>query len=131
MSAGARLQAAIVAALRGGEGLEKLTAVFDAPPVRAAPPHATVEEALLADWSTKDMTGREGRAAVTLRDGGERPVRLRELAGAAEAAVLAMPGDLGGGWRIVSLSFVRGRIVREGNGWAATSEFRVRMLRES
>jgi hypothetical protein len=130
MSARARLHAAIAAALRGGEGLDALTAVFDAPPVRSALPHATIEEAVLADWGTKDMAGREGRAAVTLRDGGERPVRLRALAGAAEDAVLAMPRDLGGGWRIASLVFVRGRIAREGTGWAAASEFRVRMLKE-
>ena len=130
MSAAARLHAALAAALREGEGLVALTAVFDAPPVRAALPHATVEEAVLADWGTKDMAGREGRAAVTLRDGGERPVRLRELSGAAEEAVLAMPRAMGGGWRIASLIFVRGRIVREGSGWAATSEFRVRMLKE-
>lgn len=131
MSAAARLQAALADALRAADGLAALTAVFDAPPVRAALPHATVEETVLADWSTKDMAGREGRAAVTLRDGGERPVRLRELAGAAEEAVLAMPRELGGGWRIASLVFVRGRVVREGQGWTATSEFRVRMLKES
>lgn len=130
MSAAARLHAALAAALREGGGLAALTAVFDAPPVRAALPHATVEETVLADWGTKDMAGREGRAAVTLRDGGERPARLRALAGAAEEAVLAMPRDLGGGWRIASLVFVRGRIAREGSGWAATSEFRVRMLKE-
>lgn len=130
MSAAARLHAALAEAVRAGEGLEALTTVFEAPPVRSALPHATVEETVLADWGTKDMAGREGRAAVTLRDGGERPARLRELAGAAEEAVLAMPRDLGGGWRIASLVFVRGRVVRDGSGWAATSEFRVRMLKE-
>lgn len=124
------LPGAIIAALRGAPGLAD-AALFDAPPARAALPHGVVGEPLLADWSTKDMAGREGRVAVTLRDGGERPVRLRELAGAAEAAVLAMPRALGGGWRIVSLAFVRGRIVRERQGWAATSEFRIRMLQEN
>lgn len=124
------LPGAIIAALRGAPGLAD-AALFDALPARAALPHGVVEEPLLADWSTKDMAGREGRVAVTLRDGGERPVRLRELADAAEAAVLAMPRGLGGGWRIVSLAFVRGRIVRERQGWAATSEFRIRMLQEN
>lgn len=130
MSARERLQAAVTAALRAAEGLAGV-AVFDAPPVRAAAPHALVEEPVLADWSTKDMAGREGRIAVLLRDGGERPARLRELAGAAEEAVLAMPAPLGAGWRVVSLAFVRGRMVRDRSGWVATSEFRVRMLRES
>lgn len=128
MSVQALLQAAVAAAI---EGLE-VTAVFDAPPVRAALPYAVVEEAVLADWSTKDMDGREGRFAVTVRDGGERPVRLRVLAGAVEDAVTVMDRDPGEGWRIASLMFVRGRIVRDGESrWMSVSEFRVRMLKEN
>ena len=121
------LQAAVVASL---EGLD-VTGVFDAPPVRCALPYAVVEEAVLADWSTKDMAGREGRLAVSIHGGGERPARLRVLAGAAEDAVGAMPRELGEGWRVTSLVFVRGRIVREGVRWVAVSEWRVRMLKES
>jgi len=127
MSVQAMLQAAMVAAL---DGLE-VTGVFDAPPVRCALPYAVVEEAVLADWSTKDMDGREGRLAVSLYDGGERPVRLRVLAGAAEDAVGAMPREIGEGWRVASLVFVRSRIVREGVRWVAVGEWRVRMLKES
>jgi len=127
MSVQALLSAAMVEALAGLE-----CAVFDAPPVRGARPYAVVEEALLSDWSTKDLAGREGRLAVSLYDGGERPARLRALAGVAEDLLAAMPRDLGGGWRVVTLVFVRGRIVREGEGrWMAMSEWRVRMLRES
>ena len=127
MSVQAILQAAMAAAL---EGLD-VTGVFEAPPVRGAPPYAVVEEAVLADWGTKDMAGREGRLAVSIHDGGERPVRLRVLAGAAEDAVGAMPRDLGEGWRVASLVFVRSRIVRDGVRWVAVSEWRVRMLKES
>ena len=121
MSARATLHAAIADTLRADAGLEALAGVFDAPPVRASLPHAVVEEPLFADWSTKDMAGREGRIAVALYDGGERPGRLRGLAEAAENAVLGMDRELPGGWRIA----------RAGNGWSATSEFRVRMLKES
>lgn len=128
MSVQALLQAAVAVAI---DGLD-VTAVFDAPPVRAALPYAVVEEAVLADWSTKDMDGREGRFAVTVRDGGERPVRLRVLAGAVEDAVAVMDRYPGEGWRIASLMFVRGRIVRDGESrWMSVSEFRVRMLREN
>lgn len=127
MSVQAILQAAVVASL---EGLD-VTGVFDAPPVRCALPYAVVEEAVLADWGTKDMAGREGRLAVSIHDGGERPARLRVLAGAAEDAVGAMPRALGEGWRIASLVFVRSRIVREGVRWVAVSEWRVRMLKET
>ncbi len=128
MSARELLQAGIVAALDAAEGLSGL-AVFDAPPVRAAMPYATVEEPVLADWSTKDIAGREGRIAVQLHDGGERPVRLRALAALADEAIETMAADLGAGWRIVTLTLVRGRIVRRAEGWTAASEFHVRMLR--
>jgi len=126
MSVQAVLQAALVEALAGLE----VTAVFDAPPVRAARPYALVEEAWLSDWSTKDMAGREGRFAVTLFDTGERPARLRGLAGEAEARIEAMPRLLGQGWAIASLVLLRARISREGDSrWQSVSEFRVRMLR--
>ena len=131
MSAQTVLGEALVAALKAHAGVARVvTAVFDAPPVRAARPYAEVAEALLTDWSTKDMAGREGRIAIVLRDAGERPVRLRDLAGEVDAAVEALPRDLGEGWRIASLVPVRSRIVREGDGlWAGTNEYRVRMLR--
>lgn len=127
MSVQAMLQAAMAAAL---EGLD-VTGVFDAPPVRAGLPYAVVEEAVLADWSTKDMAGREGRLAVLVHDSGERPVRLRGLAGAAEDAIAGMTRELGEGWRVVTLVLARSRIVRERDGrWVAMSEWRVRMLKE-
>jgi hypothetical protein len=131
MSAQTVLGEALVAALKAHAGVARLvTAVFDAPPVRAARPFAEVAEALLTDWSTKDMAGREGRIAIVLRDAGERPVRLRDLAGEVDAAVEDLPRDLAEGWRIASLVPVRSRIVREGEGlWAGTNEYRVRMLR--
>lgn len=131
MSAQTVLGEALAAALKAHAGVARVvTAVFDAPPVRAARPYAEVAEALLTDWSTKDLAGREGRIAIVLRDAGERPVRLRELAGQVDAAVEDLPRDLGEGWRIASLVPVRSRIVREGEGlWAGTNEYRVRMLR--
>jgi hypothetical protein len=128
MSVQVVLQAALVEALAGLE----VTQVFDAPPVRAARPYALVEEAWLTDWGTKDMAGREGRFAVTLFDVGERPARLRELAGAVETAIEAMPRAIGNGWEVASLVLLRSRINREGDGrWQSVSEFRVRMLRSA
>lgn len=125
MSVLALLQAAVTAAL---EDLT-VTGVFDCPPVRAARPYAVIEEAMLADWGTKDIAGREGRFAVRVLDVGERPVRLRVLAGAVEDAVAAMPRMLGEGWAVASLVFLRARIARDAGGWTSVSEFRVRMLR--
>ncbi|WP_404336197.1 DUF3168 domain-containing protein [Sphingomonas sp. MMS12-HWE2-04] len=133
MNAHAALQAGLKAALDGHAPLKAgVTAVFDAPPLRAARPYALLEDPVLADWSTKDMAGREGRIAVQLFDSGEAPVRLRGLIGEAEAAIEAVARDLGGGWRVVSLGLIRSRVFRESESkWAAMSEWRVRMLRES
>lgn len=133
MSARELLQAAFRAALEGHTPLAgEVTAIFDAPPLRGLRPYALVEEAVLTDWGTKDMAGREARIAVTLFDSGERPARLRLLAGEVEAAIEAVPRAIGDGWRIASLAFVRGRTLREGDGrWASASEYRVRMLREN
>lgn len=133
MSVQTLLQAAFRDALEGHAPLASaVTAVFDGPPARGMRPYALIEEAWLTDWGTKDMAGREARIAVTLFDTGERPARLRALAGEIEAAIAAMPRAIGEGWRIASLVFVRGRVLREGEGrWAGTSDFRVRMLREN
>ncbi|MBX3563112.1 MAG: DUF3168 domain-containing protein [Sphingomonas sp.] len=130
MSVQALLQAAAATALGEHDALrETLTEIFDCPPVRGSRPFAVIEEAVMADWGTKDLAGREGRFAVRVMDVGERPVRLRGLAGAVEDAVEAMPRMLGEGWAVASLVFLRARIVRDGEGWASVSEFRVRMLR--
>lgn len=130
MSVQALLQAAVATALGEHEVLaEQLTGIFDCPPVRGARPYAVIEEAVLADWGTKDVAGREGRLVVRVLDMGERPVRLRTLAGAVEDAVAAMPRLIGEGWALASLVFLRARIVRDGDGWTSVSEFRVRMLR--
>jgi hypothetical protein len=133
MSAREMLHAALVARLTAHAPLrEAVTAVCDAPPLRSARPYALVEEPLLADWSTKDLAGREARVTILLFDEGERPVRLRALAGEVEAAMAELPGDLGGGWRVAALALLRSRIVRDGERrWAAMTEYRVRMLREN
>ena len=136
MSAAALLQAAAVARLRASPALAG-TGVFDAPPVRAALPYALVDEPLLADWSTKSWTGREARLSVLVHDAGERPVRLRSLAAAAEEALLSLGGDRGGdrggeladGWRIAGVALLRNRIVRGGERWIAGIEVRVRVYR--
>lgn len=131
MSAAVVLADAIRAALTGHAPLaEGLAGVFDAPPVRAATPHAVIGEAMLSDWGTKDMAGREARVVVSLFDAGDSPARLRRLAGEVETAVAAMPRVIGGGWELASRVLLRARIERKGEGrWIATSEWRVRMLK--
>jgi hypothetical protein len=122
------LQTAAVSALANAPGLELLTGVYDGPPPRAVFPYLSVGAALVSDWSTKTEAGREIRFAVTIWDEGEEALRLQQLMGAAEAALLALPRDLPG-WRIASNVFTRSLIARDPAGpWAGLVEHRVRLL---
>ena len=129
MSARAILVAAVTARLKGWAGLAGV-AVFDAPPVRAGLPFVQVEEPVLANWGGIGFAGAEGKLAVTLADGGERPVRARLLMAAVEACLAGMPTPLPEGWRLTQLRLSRGRLARAGERWTATAEFAVRMVRE-
>lgn len=126
MSARGLLQAAVTAALRDA-GLQ----AFDGPPVRGALPFAVVGEVALKDASAAGVTGRTGTLAVTFRDAGERPVRLRDAMELGEAAVEALPPLLGEGWRLTGVLLARSRTARSGEGWLGMSEFAVRMWRET
>jgi hypothetical protein len=124
MSAGRQLQATAVAALRAAPGIG---GVYDGPPLQAAFPYALVEAGPESDWGHKSGSGREVRLAVTVRDEGERPARLHALMAEAEAAMegLSFPDD----WSVVTMRFVRSRVVRDPKGlWAGVIEYRARML---
>lgn len=123
MSAQEALLATATAALGSLDGV----GVYDGMPVRATPPYAVIEIGPEIDWSHKSGAGRELRLAVTLRDKGETPARLRRLMGEAEQAIGG--ADDMTGWRLASLAYVRGRIIREApQQWAGVIEFRARML---
>jgi hypothetical protein len=126
--AGAMLQAAAIEALAALE----LGGVYPGPPLQAAFPHAVVECGAETDWGHKSGRGRELALAVTLRDAGERPERAQAFAEVAEAAIEA--GLEVEGWRVVTLSMRRRRIVAEGRGgrmgWAVALDYRARMLAE-
>jgi hypothetical protein len=126
MIASAALIAAAQEALHGVAGL---SGVHEAAPLQAAIPSATVAAGLETDWSHKSGAGRELRLSVMLRDEGESPSRLRALAGAAEAALQGLETD--GGWRLVTLVFVRSIFAAQTPGkWTATIDYRARMLAE-
>ena len=91
MSAGTELQAAAVAALAD---VAKLGGVYDGLPVQAVVPYATVETGPETDWGHKNGAGREVRLAVTIRDEGERPSRLRRLMAEAEQSAKDWLWDL-------------------------------------
>ena len=125
MSASQVLIAGAAEALRAIAGL---TGVHEAMPVQAALPYVTIEAGLENDWGHKGGAGRELRLSVVLRDGGERPERLRALGGAAQAAIEAI-GPALAGWRLVTLVPLRAMTVAEGPGrWILTLDYRARML---
>jgi len=129
--AAAALQAAALARVAGLAGL---SGVYEAAPLQAVYPHATVEAGPEIDWGHKSGGGAEVRLAVTIRDAGERPRRLLALL---EAARTALEADLAPeGWQLVTLSWLRTHWAREGKPpvgadtvWAGAVEFRARLLR--
>jgi hypothetical protein len=126
MNAGLALMQAASAALSEVTGL---AGVHEGRPVQAAHPYATIGTGVERDWSHKGGTGRELMLVTMLRDQGERSARIRALAGVAEAVIEELAGEMGG-WRLVSLHFVRGQVRAEPNGeWSAVSEYRARLLR--
>ncbi|MBV8688410.1 MAG: DUF3168 domain-containing protein [Alphaproteobacteria bacterium] len=127
--AGAALQDSAIARLAGLDGL---SAAYPGAPLQAVFPYATVECGVEADWGHKSGAGRELRLAVTLRDRGEAPLRIRALMEAAEARLASPPAAPG--WQVVSFARLRSRLVREGRsgelGWTGMIEYRARLLQE-
>jgi hypothetical protein len=124
MSAGAALQAVAVSAL---QGVADLGGVYDGQPLQAAVPYAVVESGQEADWGHKNGAGREIRLAVTIRDEGERPLRLRRLMAEAEVALSAICAVVG--WQLVTMRFLSSRVAKDRQGgWIGLVEFRARLL---
>jgi hypothetical protein len=129
MSAAAiAVQRALVTALAAAPGLAALTGIYDGPPADAAFPYCAVSDGTTTDWSTKTEQGREHRLSIALWDDGVQPGRLHALLAASEEVIAALPRDLAG-QRIVSLAFLRSRVVRDAAGpWVARSDWRVRTV---
>ena len=121
---------ALAAAARGAlAGVGGLNGAYDGAPLTASLPYATIELGPEKDWSWKDGEGREIRLAVTVRDGGERPARLRALMAEVEAALTGLGGGIEG-WRIVNVVLVGGRTAQKRKAeWAGFVEVKVRMER--
>ena len=125
MSAGGALQEVLAARLAA---VAELTGVYDGPPARATYPYAVLDAGTESDWSHKNGTGRELLVAVTLWD--EQSVRLHALADAVETAVSGAGSPVG--WSLVSLRFLKRRIIRDVAGpWAAAIDFRARLLADA
>jgi hypothetical protein len=120
------LAAAVMAALRGVAGLSQ---VSDGAPIQAGDAHAVVEMGPETDWGFKEGAGAELRFAVRVACAGERPERARLLLERVRVAVAPLGPQLGG-WRLVTLSLVRARVVQAaGPRWTCVADYRARMLR--
>ncbi len=129
MSAADEVQAALVAALADSSALGAATSgIFDGAPSRAVYPYVVIDESEARDWGCKDRRGREHRIGISIWDEGLSPARLHMLMAEAEAAIEAMPGDLGANW-LASLVHLRSRIERDPDGpWAGRIHYRVRTM---
>ena len=123
------VQKAVVAAMKAHAPLAgAVSGVFDGPPAGACFPYVAMADSPCVDWSHKSGRGREIRLAVSIWDDGKRAARLHALMREAEAAIEGMAVALDG-WRVVSLNFLRSRVVRDADGpWAGLVEYRVRVL---
>jgi hypothetical protein len=125
------LQARVVERLRADPALRGgLTGIYDGPPSRAAFPYLSISSGGAADWSTKDILGREIRLALTLFDSGDSAARLHALIDAVEQA-LVPPLENGPDWQIVAFDFLRTRVLRDALApWSGLIEYRVRLLQK-
>jgi hypothetical protein len=123
------VQAALVSALADHAGLASaVTGIFDGPPAQADFPYVAIGAGVTGDWSHKTGRGREHRLAVTIWDDGESPARLHRLMAEAEEAIEAIDPAIEG-HRVVSLIFLRSRVIRDADGpWAGIVEYRARTL---
>jgi hypothetical protein len=127
--AGEAMQAALVAALRAHAPLAgAVSGIFDGPPPRAPFPYVAIGAGASINFGHKSGGGREHRLVVSLWDDGASAARVHALMAEAETAIETLPAAIAG-HRLVSLAFMRGRVLRDPGGpWAGIIEYRARTL---
>lgn len=122
------LQAALVTALKSRAGLgDVVSGIFDGPPPRTPFPYVGIGAWVTTDWGYKGGRGREHRMAISIWDDGRTPARVHGLMHHAERAIEAI--ETVPGATLVTLDFIRGRVVRDPAGpWAGIIEYRVRLI---
>ena len=123
------LRAALLAWLAADPSLSaQLNAVTEEAPPRTAFPWLAVAASASADWSTKEVPGREVRVALELHCRGDQPDAAAALVAAIEARIAALPPDQPG-LRVVTVLFLRARAeMRAANTRAVLLEYRFRVL---
>ena len=123
------LRAALLAWLAADPGLgPQLNALAEEAPSRTALPWLAVAASASADWSAKEVTGREVRVALELHCRGDQPGAAADLVAAIEARIAALP-PAQAGLQVVSITFLRARAeMRSANTRAVLLEYRFRAL---
>jgi hypothetical protein len=136
MSAEGAVRAAVVAALgEDGALMALVNGLYDGVPVQASAPYIVVADCAGADWGAKGVDGREVRLSIALYDKGEGSAAIAAMLARVEAAMRGVGGVVGG-WRIVTVRFVRSRVARavasqrRDGGWQGVVDYRVRVVVE-
>jgi hypothetical protein len=124
------VQQQLVATLKDNAVLSgQISGIFDGPPPRAEFPYIALATGASLDWSYKGGVGRELSLALNIHDDGETAARLHRLMALVEVALEAGLGEPDG-WRIVTFTFRRTRILRSATGpWSGLIEYRAKVLK--
>ena len=122
------LRAALLAWLRADPALAALNLVAEEASVSASLPWLGIAASASADWSAKDVRGREIRVALELHCRGDDPVSASALVRALETRIEALP-RIQEGFAIASTLFLRARAEQRANNIRAVLlEYRFRAL---
>jgi hypothetical protein len=122
------LRAALIDWLEMDPALSELNAVAEEAPGRTELPWLAIAASASADWSTKDLAGREVRIALELHCRGDGLGTGAALMRAIESRIGALPG-VQDGFQIVTSQFLRARSEqRPANTRAMLLEYRFRVL---
>ena len=122
------LRAALLAWLRADPALAALNLVAEEAPLSASLPWLGIAASASADWSAKDVRGREIRVALELHCRGDDPASASTLVRALEARIEALP-RIHDGFAIASTLFLRARAEQRANNIRAVLlEYRFRAL---
>ena len=106
----------------------QLNAIAEEAPSRTALPWLAISASASADWSAKDVAGREVRVALELHCRGDEPASAADLVAAIEARIASLPAEQGS-VRVISITFLRARAeMRAANTRAVLLEYRFRVL---
>jgi len=123
------LRAALVAWLSADAALAaELNAVTEETPSRTSLPWLAIAASASADFSCKDLAGREVRIALELHCRGDTPDAAAALVSAIEARVASLPRTQSG-FFVVTTQFLRARAEQRGESERAILiEYRFRLL---